>query len=85
MREKRGRTVALLVSGLGVSVLIAGATLFQPAFLEWWYRIPVVRTWGELLAQRTMDLGGGVKARVGIDAIRCPRWSGVLLYCQKLD
>jgi hypothetical protein len=86
MRERRGRTVALLVSGLGVSVLIAGAAaLFQPAFLEWWYRIPVVSTWGDLLAQRPMELGAAgssqkrLKARVGIEATRCPRWSGAPL------
>jgi hypothetical protein len=42
--------------------------------------IPVVKTWEELLKQPSLDLGGGVKVRLGIEATRCPRWSGVLLY-----
>lgn len=44
-------------------------------------RIPVVKTWEDLHALTAIDLGGGVKIRVGIEADRIPQWSGALLYC----
>ena len=42
--------------------------------------LPVVSTWGELLSLPPIDLGGGATVRLGIEADRCPRWSGVLVY-----
>jgi hypothetical protein len=43
--------------------------------------IPVVKSWKELQAVPPIDLGGGVKVRLGLEAITGPRWSGALLYC----
>ena len=43
--------------------------------------IPVVSAYGELLKFDPIDLGGGTKVRLGIEAKTFPRWSGVLLYC----
>lgn len=43
--------------------------------------IAVVKTWKELYAQPPIDLGGGVKVRLGLSAEKSPQWSGVLLYC----
>jgi hypothetical protein len=43
--------------------------------------IAVVKTWKELEAQPAIDLGDGVKVRLGLEAKSAPRWSGVFLYC----
>ena len=43
--------------------------------------LSVVRIWKDLLAQPVIDLGGGVKIRLGIENLKSPKWSGVLLYC----
>jgi hypothetical protein len=44
-------------------------------------RIPVVKTWKQLQSLPPIDVGGGVKVRLGLEAAKAPRWSGVLLYC----
>jgi hypothetical protein len=44
-------------------------------------RVPVVKTWKQLQSLPPIDLGGGVKVRLGLEADKAPRWSGVLLYC----
>jgi hypothetical protein len=44
-------------------------------------RIAVVKTWKELLAQPQIDLGDGVRIRLGMERARIPHWSGALLYC----
>jgi hypothetical protein len=44
-------------------------------------RIAVVKTWQDLIRQPAIDMGGGVRVRLGIEAAKTPRWSGVLLYC----
>lgn len=44
-------------------------------------RIPAVKTWEELQALPPIDLGDGVKIRLGLEADRVPQWSGALLYC----
>lgn len=43
--------------------------------------IPVVKTWKELQGQTPIDLGDGVKIRLGMEADKLPQWSGGLLYC----
>lgn len=43
--------------------------------------LAVVKTWKELLAQPVIDLGDGIKVRLGIENQKCPKWSGMLLYC----
>ena len=48
-------------------------------------RIPVVKTWKELQELPPIDLGDGVKIRVGIEATKVPQWSGALLYCLTED
>lgn len=45
------------------------------------FEIPETRTYGELMKLAPIELGGGVKVRLGIEAKTCPRFSGVLLYC----
>src|SRR5262245_4796373 len=42
--------------------------------------IPVVNTWADLLGQPAIDLGDGVKLRLGMEANRCPRGACVLIY-----
>jgi hypothetical protein len=42
--------------------------------------IRVVHTWGDLLRQPAIDVGHGVRVRLGIGARNCPRWSGTFLY-----
>jgi hypothetical protein len=44
-------------------------------------RIPVIKTWEELQARPAIDLGDGVKIRLGLEADKVPQWSGALLYC----
>jgi hypothetical protein len=43
--------------------------------------IAVVKTWKELQEQPPIDLGDGVKIRLGMEAAKLPQWSGGLLYC----
>jgi hypothetical protein len=42
--------------------------------------IKSVATWEDLLKQPKIDLGDGIKIRLGIDSLECPQWSGVTLY-----
>ena len=42
--------------------------------------IKTVATWEDLLKQPTIDLGDGIKIRLGVDSLECPQWSGVALY-----
>src|SRR5262245_24857088 len=39
-----------------------------------------VTTWDELFKQPAIELGDGVKIRLGIESLECPQWSGVALY-----
>jgi hypothetical protein len=64
--------VALLVSVLLVPGALAQS---KPA------PISVVKTWEDLLKQPSIDLGEGVKIRLGLEADTIPQWSGALLYC----
>jgi hypothetical protein len=43
--------------------------------------IPVVKTLEQLQTVTPIDLGGGVKIRLGLEATKVPQWSGALLYC----
>src|SRR5438132_2651863 len=43
--------------------------------------IRVVKTWKELENLPPIELGAGVKIRLGLEAAKVPQWSGVLLYC----
>lgn len=43
--------------------------------------IPVVKTWQELQELPPIDLGDGVKIRLGMEANKLPQWSGGLIYC----
>ncbi|MCZ6794510.1 MAG: hypothetical protein O7J95_12950, partial [Planctomycetota bacterium] len=81
MKRRRGRLVALASAAAGLGLLVAGVLSFRDALVDWWYRIPVTRTWGDLLAEKPIELEGGVKVRLGIESLRCPRGSGVLIYC----
>jgi hypothetical protein len=66
-----------LILVVGLSVAAAGPALCsEPPKLA----IAEVKTWEDLLKQPPLDLGGGVKVRLGVEATRCPRWAGVLLY-----
>jgi hypothetical protein len=40
-----------------------------------------VKTWKQLQSLPALDVGGGVKVRLGLEAAKAPRWGGVLLYC----
>jgi hypothetical protein len=44
-------------------------------------KIAVVKTWKELRAQPEIHIGGGVTVRLGVETLRCPRLSGVMIYC----
>jgi hypothetical protein len=44
-------------------------------------RIPVVKTWEDLQTVPPIELGDGVKIRLGLEAEKVPQWSGALLYC----
>lgn len=44
-------------------------------------KITVVKTWKELCARPELELGGGLKIRLGVEATRAPRLSGVMIYC----
>jgi len=44
-------------------------------------KLAIVKTWNDLLKQPPIDVGDGVKVRLGIEATTCPQWSGVLVYC----
>ena len=41
----------------------------------------MVKTWRQLRTLPPIELGVGVKVRLGLQAAKAPRWSGVLLYC----
>ncbi len=43
--------------------------------------VAVVKNWADLLAQPVIDLGGGVRMRLGLEAATCAAGSGVLVYC----
>lgn len=60
-------------------VLLAVA-LACPLHAEDLPAVPVVKTWAELSAAKSFDLGNGVSVRIGIEAAQAPRDSGVLLY-----
>src|SRR5438132_4332057 len=44
-------------------------------------KIAVVKTWDELRARPSIDLGDGMKVRLGVSAQSSPRCGAVLLYC----
>lgn len=68
------RFLALLAMG----VLVAGSNRLaaQTELMP----IKSVTTWEELFTQPAIDLGDGIKVRLGIDSLECPQWSGVALY-----
>lgn len=43
--------------------------------------IPIVKTWEDLQMLPPIDLGNGVKIRLGLEADKVPQWSGALLFC----
>src|SRR5262245_24226780 len=43
--------------------------------------IAVVKSWEELEKQPVLELGERTKIRLGLEAAKAPRWSGVLVYC----
>lgn len=43
--------------------------------------IPVVSSWEELQALKAINVGDGVKIRLGLQRDKIPQWSGGLLYC----
>lgn len=45
------------------------------------HEIAAVTTRGELFAQPKIDLGKGVRVRLGMEAKECSLGGGVLLYC----
>jgi hypothetical protein len=66
----------------GIIVLTAAAILSQPGLAqEKPAPIRVVKTWKDLQEQPPIDLGDGVKIRLGLEADKMPQWSGALLYC----
>lgn len=67
---------------VGTLALLAGGVA---AWAAWTYyltldEIPTVRTYGDLLRLWSLELDGGVKARVGMEARSCAVGSGVLVY-----
>lgn len=44
-------------------------------------KIAAVKTWTELRAQPEIHIGGEVTVRLGVERLRCPRQSGVMIYC----
>ena len=43
--------------------------------------IPVVKTWEDLQKRKPIEIGGGVRIRLGLEADKIPKWSGAFLYC----
>ena len=78
---QRGKLCALSAGVLGGLLILVSLALLKERLIEWWYRIPEVRTWADLLAGTPLRLDQGGRAWIGIEAKRCPQWSGVLLYC----
>ena len=73
-----------LVLGLvaaAAALTIVAAILNREALHDWLFAIRRVRTWGDLLAQKPIELSDGVIVRLGIEDTRCPQGGGVLLYC----
>lgn len=65
------------VPGLGYALATSNPVEFvasQPA------RIPAVRTWGELLKQKPVDIGGGASVRVGIESASIPSDGRAFVY-----
>ncbi|MCI0381276.1 MAG: hypothetical protein L0215_27135 [Gemmataceae bacterium] len=60
----------LLAFLFGISLAPGALPQEKPA------RIPVVKTWEELQAPPPIDLGDGVKIRLGLEADKFPQWSG---------
>ena len=81
MALTRGKRLAVATAAVSLVVAAAGAVPLARAVVDWWYEIPVVRTWGDLLAQEPIEVEPGVKVRLGFEAKSCPAGSGVLLYC----
>jgi hypothetical protein len=61
----------------GLAIVPAGFAQQNPAQDG----IPVVKTWKELQALPPIDLGDGIKVRLGLEADKVPQWSGALVYC----
>ena len=61
--------------------VVCGMSIVHAALGEEIQSIPVVKTWEELQAIKPIDLGDGVKIRLGLEAATIPQWSGALLYC----
>ena len=71
--------VGLVAAAAGLTIL--AAILNRDAIHDWLFAIRRVRTWGDLLAQKPIELSDGVIVRLGIEDTRCPQGSGLLLYC----
>lgn len=65
-----------LALSLGIVLLGSAPVAAQAELLP----IKSVATWEDLLKQPTIDVGDGIKIRLGIDSLECPQWSGVALY-----
>ena len=73
-----------LVAGMaaaGGGLILLTTVLFKDEIRDWLYAIRRVRTWGDLLAQKPIQLSDGAIVRLGIEDTRCAQGSGVLLYC----
>ena len=75
------KTVVATLLAASAAVVVLITVLFKDAIHDWLFAIRRVRTWGDLLAQKPIQLSDGVIVRLGIEDTRCPQGGGVLLYC----
>ncbi|MBI3412066.1 MAG: hypothetical protein HY040_27360 [Planctomycetes bacterium] len=64
-----------------LSILLVITSVQSAQCQEKPFRIPVVTSWEELRALKAIDVGNGVKIRLGVERDEIPQWSGGLLYC----
>ena len=61
-----------------LAIILAAATIGRA---EQPLRIQTVKTWSQLRETPIVARGEFGEARIGIEAIKAPQWSGVLVYC----
>ena len=74
------RNILALIATVLICAVPAPAADEQPVYVA----VPVVaavRGWGDLLAQPVIDLGGGVRVRLGLESATGAASSSMLLYC----
>lgn len=81
MKSGKHRRIALATFVTALAAVGAALYRHRDRVTDWWYGVPVVRTWSDLLARDPITLSNGQVVRFGIESSRVPQGSAVLVYC----